>query len=167
MNIKVLTIIKSLGIPIGIYSSGGEFSGTSEDVYKLPDNIGDLPDKDISELLSQHAEWACFLSSRLAEQEAKLIHLRNERQRLEDTLLVDASGSSVRAKKASARTNDAYKNLDDEISDTESVVTIIKAHMENENRRYANLSRQITARSNDIDRVSRIANIGKAVRISK
>jgi DNA-binding phage protein len=161
MNEKILSIINSLGIPVGQYSDDGEFSGTTADMYKLPENIGELSDKDISELLSKHAEWACFLSARLAEQEANLIYLRNERKKLEDSLLIDAEGSSVRAKKASARTNETYRNLDDAITTCESVVAVIKAHAENENRRYANLSRQITARSNDIERVTRVDNVNK------
>lgn len=173
MNPIVIEIVKSLGIPVGEYNSKGVFSGV-EDEYELPEDISILAPSDIERLLAKHSEWACFLAGRLAEQESILLELEAELKNLEDTLLLDAVEDSLRAKKARARSNSNYLELEKRILITKSVVGLIKTAVDNENRRYAALSRQISVRGQDMDRVARNNNasyskppiIGKSRRTS-
>ncbi len=169
MNPRILGIIRSLGIPLGEYSDDGKFV-KSDDGYKLPSDVSSLPDHEISGLLSNHSEWACFLSSREAEYEVRLIGLKRDLQNLEDYLMTSATQPTLRDKKAHIRCSEDYLALEQEVDVTEGVLKIIKSAIDNENRRYASLSRQITVRGQDVDRIGRMNNasygpkFGKSVR---
>ena len=77
------------------------------------------------------------------------------KDRIERKLLLTSEQGKVTSKKAEARTSPEFIEANGKIALFEAIVDLIQAAINKANRRYTNLSRQISLRGQDFDRTQR------------
>lgn len=162
LNIEqVFDIARSLGIPVGDYDpSTGNFIGYSNTQSAVrepeyPKQISSIPDWELGDLLHQQSEWAGYLSERLSEFIAQLRIYKEQKDRVERKLLLESQQAKVTTRKAEARVSPEFIEVNGKIAILEAIVDLIQAAINKANGRYANLSRQISLRGQDVDRTQR------------
>jgi hypothetical protein len=158
-------IIKSLGIPHGIYDPENPLIFKEEDNGEAPDRIENLESMHINEISAQmnlYTNWSSFVSSRLTEYkqyrdcvELEMTKMVNERLAVNDT-------TKVTQKRASAKMSVAYGAKEYTYLVLKNVCDMLTTALENSNKIYACLSRHITAIQSDMDRHNRLNNHNKA-----
>mgnify|MGYP000022243047 FL=1 len=158
---QIFDIARSIGIPVGDYDSqSGNFIGCSNveapvQEPDFPDRISTVGDHELGDLLHEQSEWAGHLEERLAEYTAQLRIYKELKDRIERKLLLTSEQGKVTSKKAEARTSPEFIEANGKIALFEAIVDLIQAAINKANRRYTNLSRQISLRGQDFDRTQR------------
>lgn len=101
--------------------------------------------------MNEYTEWGCTLNSYLADFEEKIKVLEDMSAKIYERGL--SSGEKklrLTEKKALAKTDNEYIELQDRISLYKRVVNFIEKSLEKTNRRFSNLSRQIEIRKQEI-----------------
>ncbi len=158
---QVFDIARSMGIPVGDYDSAtGNFVGCSNTQSAVqepdfPNRISSVGDHELGDLLHEQSEWAGHLEERLAEYTAQLRIYKEQKDRIERKLLLTSEQGKVTTKKAEARVSPEFIEANGRIAIIEAIVDLIQAAINKANRRYTNLSRQISLRGQDFDRTQR------------
>lgn len=152
-NQLVFDVIKSLGITIGLYKEDWTLDRLIPgNEPEMPNNIGSLSDRDLGDLLFTQSEWAALLSDRLSEFRSQLVIQENNKTKMRATLFTASQGSKVSDKKAEIENDPHYVQILDTIALLQAIIVVIEAALESANKRYSQISRQITLRGQDIDR---------------
>lgn len=149
---EAFTIVENLGIAIS--NRKGEGPG-------MPDDITSIDDQELGEFLNKQTQWAGFLSQKLAEYESYLNVLQNEFEFVQAYLHSeylkedDAKRTKVTERKEIIKTDKRYIHLNRKKLVYEVVCNVIKANLNATNNNWVNLSRQITLKGQDEQRLIR------------